>query len=297
MTEVLSINIGINPNLGTIAGALISWHGVFTAVGILVGVWLAVRLAESPRVNIDPDTAYWIGMLVVFCGIIGARALYVLENYGDSPSIDSPGDIIFNITEGGISIYGAIIGGAVGGWIYGLWKRLPSAAGGDAAVFGMLAGLAIGRIGDIINGEHFAKSTSLPWGVTYSNPNSPGFEHSIVYGPTHPAVAYELIGDLVVLGICAVLWRLNPKSGVIFCTGFILYAIMRFFVSFLRLDSHYPLLGLTTPQLTSLVVIAIGVPLLGYFLKRPRQENDAMSPQDRARLSISRAERRRRLRA
>jgi phosphatidylglycerol:prolipoprotein diacylglycerol transferase len=297
MTEVLSINIGINPNLGTIAGALISWHGVFTAVGILVGVWLAVRLAESPRVNIDPDTAYWIGMLVVFCGIIGARALYVLENYGDSPSIDSPGDIIFNITEGGISIYGAIIGGAVGGWIYGLWKRLHSAAGGDAAVFGMLAGLAIGRIGDIINGEHFAKSTSLPWGVTYSNPNSPGFEHSIVYGPTHPAVAYELIGDLVVLGICAVLWRLNPKSGVIFCTGFILYAIMRFFVSFLRLDSHYPLLGLTTPQLTSLVVIAVGVPLLGYFLKRPRQENDAMSPQDRARLSISRAERRRRLRA
>jgi phosphatidylglycerol:prolipoprotein diacylglycerol transferase len=236
-------------------------------------------------------------MLVVFCGIIGARALYVLENYGDSPSIDSPGDIIFNITEGGISIYGAIIGGAVGGWVYGLIKRLPSAAGGDAAVFGMLAGLAIGRIGDIINGEHFAKSTSLPWGITYSNPNSPGFEHSIVYGPTHPAVAYELIGDLVVLGICAVLWRLNPKSGVIFCAGFVLYAIMRFFVSFLRLDSHYPLLGLTTPQLASLAVIAVGVPLMAYFLKRPRQENESMTPQARARLNISRAERRRRLRA
>jgi phosphatidylglycerol:prolipoprotein diacylglycerol transferase len=297
MTAVLSINIGINPNLGTIAGALISWHGVFTAVGILVGVWLAVRLAESPRVNIDPDTAYWIGMLVVFAGIIGARALYVMENYGDSTSIDSPGDIIFNITEGGISIYGAIIGGALAGWIYGLVKRLHSAAGADAAVFGMLAGLAIGRIGDIINGEHFAKSTDLPWGVTYSNPNSPGFEHSIVYGPTHPAVAYELIGDLVILGILAFLWRLNPKSGVIFCTGFVLYAIMRFFVSMLRLDSETPALGLTTPELVSLLVIIVGVPLLGFFLRRPRQENDAMTPQDRARLSISRAERRRRLRA
>ncbi|MGE0687923.1 MAG: prolipoprotein diacylglyceryl transferase, partial [Dehalococcoidia bacterium] len=245
MTEVLSINIGIDPNIGNVLGALISWHGVFTAIGILVGVWLAVRLAESPRVNIDPDTAYWIGMLVVFCGIVGARALYVIENYGDSSSIDSPGDIIFNITEGGISIYGAIIGGALGGWAYGIWKRLHSAAGADAAVFGMLAGLAIGRIGDIINGEHFAKATSLPWGVTYTHPNSPGFEHSIVYGPTHPAVAYELIGDVVILGILAYLWRLNPKSGVIFCTGFILYAIMRFFVSFLRLDSEEPLLGLT----------------------------------------------------
>jgi phosphatidylglycerol:prolipoprotein diacylglycerol transferase len=161
----------------------------------------------------------------------------------------------------------------------------------------MLAGLAIGRIGDIINGEHFAKSTDLPWGVTYSNPNSPGFEHSIVYGPTHPAVAYELIGDLVILGILAFLWRLNPKSGVIFCTGFVLYAIMRFFVSMLRLDSETPALGLTTPELVSLLVIIVGVPLLGFFLRRPRQENDAMTPQDRARLSISRAERRRRLRA
>jgi phosphatidylglycerol:prolipoprotein diacylglycerol transferase len=297
MTAVLSIDIGIDPNLGEIAGALISWHGVFTALGILAGVWLAVRLAETARVGIDPDTAYWIGMIVVFCGIIGARALYAIENYGDSASIDSVGDIFFNITEGGISIYGAIIGGALGGWAYGLIKKLPSAAGADAATVAMMLGLAIGRIGDIINGEHLAKATDLPWGVTYSHPNSPGFEHSIVNGPTHPAVAYEMIGDLVILGILAFLWRLNPKSGVIFCSGFILYAIMRFGVSFLRLDSEEPFLGLTMPQVVSIVVVLVGLPLLAFFLRRSRQQNGSMTPADRARLSISRAERRRRLRA
>jgi prolipoprotein diacylglyceryltransferase len=106
-----------------------------------------------------------------------------------------------------------------------------------------------------------------------------------------------MIGDLVILGILAFLWRLNPKSGVLFCAGFIMYAIMRFFVSFLRLDSEEPLLGLTTPQVVSVVVVAVLTPLLIFFLKRPRQATDAMSPQDRARLSISRAERRRRLRA
>lgn len=296
MTALLSIDIGINPNLGTFLGALISWHGVFTAVGIIAGVWLAVKLAESARVNIDPDTAYWIGMIVVFAGIIGARALYAIENYGDNTNIDSFADVFLNITEGGISIYGAIIGGALAGWAYGLFKRLHSAAGADAGVFGLLIGLAFGRVGDIINGEHFAKATSLPWGITYSNPNSPGFEHSIISGPTHPAVAYELIGDLVILGGLALLWRLNPKSGVLFCTGFISYAIMRFFVSFLRIDSKEPLLGLTTPQLVSLVVIAVGVPLLAYFLKRPRQEHEVESAAERARLGISRAERRRRLR-
>ena len=141
MTDLLAINIGLNPNLGDILGVLISWHGVFTAIGIIAGVWLAVDLGASDRVGIDLDTGYTIGMIVVICGIVGARALYVIENYGDSPSIDSVGDI-FAITEGGISIYGAIIGGAIGGWAYALWKQLPAAAGADAAAMAMPLGLA-----------------------------------------------------------------------------------------------------------------------------------------------------------
>ncbi|HEY7269295.1 MAG TPA: prolipoprotein diacylglyceryl transferase family protein, partial [Dehalococcoidia bacterium] len=174
MLDILTINIGIDPNIGKFFGLLITWHGFFTAVGIIAGVWLAVNLAASDRVGIDPDTSYTVGMIVVAAGIVGARGLYVIEHYGDSPSIDSVGDI-FRITEGGISIYGAILAGAVAGWAYGLWRRLPSAAAADAAVFGMLIGLAIGRIGDIINGEHFAKVSSLPWAFTYSNPNSTAF--------------------------------------------------------------------------------------------------------------------------
>jgi phosphatidylglycerol---prolipoprotein diacylglyceryl transferase len=291
MTELLSINIGMDPNVGEVFGLLITWHGVFTAVGIVAGVWLAVRMASTERVNIDPDTAYTVGMIVVFSGLIGARALYVIENWG-SPSVNSFVDI-FRITEGGISIYGAILGGAIGGWAYALRARLRAAAGADAAVFGMLLGLAIGRIGDIINGEHFARTTDLPWGVTYSHPNSPAFFREAM----HPAVAYEMIGDLVILGIIAFMWRLNPKSGVIFVSAFMMYAVMRFFVSFLRLDSEYPLLGLNTPQLVSIGVIAAGVPLLIYFLRRKEpDEATGISASERSRRAISRAERRRRLR-
>jgi phosphatidylglycerol:prolipoprotein diacylglycerol transferase len=292
LTPILDITIGIDPNVVEVFGLQVTWHGVFTAIGIVAGVWLAVRMASSPRVGIDPDTAYTIGMIVVACGLVGARALYVIENYGDNENIDSFIDI-FRVTEGGISIYGAIIGGAIGGWAYGLKNKLPSAAGADAAAFGMLLGLAIGRIGDIINGEHFAKASDLPWAVYYSNPNSPGFFRE----PSHPAVAYEMIGDLVILGIIALMWtRWAPKSGVIFCTAFILYAVMRFFVSFLRLDSEEPFLGLTTPQVVSLAVIAVGVPLLAYFLKR-RDPGPYTAPSpDGRRRQISRAERRRRLR-
>ena len=296
MTELLSINIGIDPNITKIGGLLITWHGVFTAIGIVAGVWLAVRLAEAPRVGIDGDTAYTIGMIVVACGLVGARALYVLENYGDSPTIDSVGDI-FRITEGGISIYGAIIGGALGGWLYAWRTHVRAAAGADVAVFGMLLGMAIGRIGDLINGEHLAKATSLPWGVTYTHINSPGFEHSFVVGATHPATTYEMLFDLLIIGVLAVLWRLRPKSGVIFCAGLLLYAVMRFGVSYLRVDSHYPALGLSTPQLTSIVVIAVTLPLLLFFLRRREPDFEpSLSPAERARRAMSRAERRRRLR-
>jgi len=291
MIDLLSINIGIDPNITKVGGLLITWHGFFTAVGIVAGVWLAVGVASTDRVNIDPDTAYTIGMVVVACGLVGARALYVIENYGDNSSIDSVVDI-FRITEGGISIYGAILGGAIGGWAYGLWKKLRCAAGADAAVFGMMLGLAVGRIGDLINGEHFARTSDLPWAVTYSHPNSTAFFREAM----HPATTYELLGDLVILVILGYLWRLAPKSGVIFTSAFLLYAVMRFCVSFLRIDSEEPLLGLSVPQIVSLVTIFAGVPLLVFFLRREEPEFEHASPAERQRRSLSRAERRRRLR-
>jgi phosphatidylglycerol:prolipoprotein diacylglycerol transferase len=292
MTQLLKITIGIDPNVFDVFGLQVTWHGVFTAIGIVAGVWLAVRVASSPRIGIDIDTAYSIGMIVVACGLVGARALYVIENYGDNSNIDSVVDI-FRVTEGGITIWGAMIGGAVGGWAYGLRNKLPSAAGADAAAFGMLLGLAIGRIGDIINGEHFAKASDLPWAIYYNNVNSAGFFRD----PSHPAVAYELIGDLVILGIIAFIWRsVRPKSGVIFCTAFILYAIMRFFVSFLRIDSEEPVLGLSTPQVVSIAVLAVATPLLLFFLRREDPGPYVAPTVESRRRQLSRAERRRRLR-
>jgi phosphatidylglycerol:prolipoprotein diacylglycerol transferase len=290
MIELLSINIGLDPNIVEVAGLLITWHGFFTAVGIVFGVWLAVSVASSSRVNIDPDTAYTLGVVVVVCGLVGARALYVMENYGDNSSIDSFIDI-FRITEGGISIYGAIIGGAIGGWAYGLRKQLPCAAGADAAVFGMMLGLAIGRIGDLINGEHLAKTSDLPWAVTYSHPNSPAFFREAM----HPATTYEMIGDLVILAALAFIWRLNPKSGVVFTAAFLLYSVMRFFVSFLRIDSETVGLGLTVPQVVAVLVIIVATPMLLYFMRREEPER-GLTPAERQRRGLSRAERRRRLR-
>src|SRR3972149_90022 len=139
-------------------------------MGIAVGVWVAVRFAQGK--GYTADDAYNVALAAVPGGIIGARALYVLANH--SLFVERPLDV-FALNEGGISIYGGLIGGVLAGLIFMLWRRYPVFAGGDAAAMGMILGQAVGRIGDIINGEHFSRPFDSPFTVIYTKLNSPGF--------------------------------------------------------------------------------------------------------------------------
>src|SRR3972149_6983327 len=160
-TVLLTIKIGLDPELFEVLGLEITWHGLFTAVGVVVGV--AVAAAFARRANYKEDTIYNVALALVIGGIIGARGLYVIENW--SRFEDDLGDI-FAINTGGISIYGALIGGTIGAWGYAFLSKGPNLPkGADIAAMGAVVGMATGRIGCLINGEHFAESTSLPWGV------------------------------------------------------------------------------------------------------------------------------------
>lgn len=273
---VLAIEIPWSPNITSIGGFLLTWHGLFTAIGILAGVQLALRMGAVVRY--DPDDAYTLALVGVPSGIIGARALFVIENWDFYGS-----DIaqIFAITEGGISIWGGIIGGIVGALLFALWRGYAIARGLDIAAFGLLLGQAIGRIGDVINGEHLARATDLPWGVIYTSANSPAFAHSLTVGPHHPATAYELLGDLFILGVLFWLF-LGPfrrRAGLTFFVYFIGYATMRFFLTYLRVDSAETLGGLLrVPQLVSVLVILASLPGLWFVLRRPPEPPSDPTP-------------------
>ena len=161
------INININPVLIDTGGFELTWHGLFTAVGIALGVWLSVRLAR--RARISEDDAMSIAVVSVLSGIVGARLLWVIEH---TDQIGSVGDI-FALTDGGISIYGAMIGGVLGGFLYVTFFKpnFPKWVALDVAAPGMILGQAVGRFGDVINGEHFANASDLPWAFRY-NPSS-----------------------------------------------------------------------------------------------------------------------------
>jgi phosphatidylglycerol:prolipoprotein diacylglycerol transferase len=260
----LVIKIGIDPQIAKIGGLEIAWHGVFTAVGVICGVGVAAFFGR--RAGLGEDAIYNTALALVIGGIIGARALYVLENLDQFR--DDPLDV-FAINAGGISIYGALIGGTLAGGAYALWRRLPHFGQmADIAAMGGIIGMAVGRIGDIINGEHFAKTTDWPIGVLYTNPNSPSYPRFTAVDPPlaqHPAVAYELVGDLLIFAALFVLYRVLKRDGLVFWAWVFLYGAMRFGISFLR-DDNIVFAGLRLAQLIALGAMILAPLAVGYML-------------------------------
>ncbi len=265
--SLLTIEIGIDPEIGDFGGLLLTWHGVFTAVGIAAAVLVAVFLGR--RLGFTEDDVYSVALVAIPAGIVGARALFVIERWSDI--VDDPVDI-FRINEGGISIYGAVLGGIVGAVAYCWFRKLPIRRALDGAAIAALVGMAIGRIGDLINGEHFAETSGLPWAVRYTNLNSPSvlshpLEECVIrvgvppgdLCAQHPAVGYEMVGDLLIVGVLLFLLARPRRDGVTFFSAVLLYSLMRFGVSYLRLDSRDIIWGLTTPQVTSLMLIPIAL--------------------------------------
>ena len=272
----LAIEIPWDPNIATLGGLVLTWHGLFTGAGVLGGMWIALRLAD--RTGYDTEHVHSIALAAVPAGIVGARALFVAEHweiYGSDPAQ------ILALTEGGISIWGAIVGGFLGGVLYARWRGYPIAAGLDIGALTMLLGQAIGRLGDLVNGEHLATATDLPWGVVYTHPDSPAFAHSVAVGAHHPATTYELLGDLAILGLLLALYFrsrwFRPRPGLLFLAYLVGYASMRFFLTYLRVDSAETAGGLLrVPQLVAVVVVLAAVPLaIWVWRRRPPPRLDA----------------------
>ena len=278
---LLTIKIGLDPTLFEAVGLEITWHGLFTALGVVGGV--AVATAFARRSGYREDTIYNVALALVIGGIIGARGLYVIENWYRFE--DDLGDI-FAINTGGISIYGALIGGTIGAWGYAFLSKVPNLPkGADIAAMGAVVGMAIGRIGDIINGEHFAESTSLPWGVEYTHADSPSSLMEVaglLQQPQHPAVAYELLGDVAIFLVLVLVYMRVRRVGVTFFSWVLLYGALRLGLSFLRLDDIV-WLGLRTAQIIAIADMAMSFPAFVYLLRTPSHE-ERMSRAERRRL-------------
>ena len=230
-----------------------TWHSLLSVVAVFVAYFLFERWVR--RAGLSAEIAVNIGPWGIAGGIIGARVVHVIDEWGYYSA--NPLQILA-VWNGGVAIYGAIAGGVIAGCIYAWRKGYPVRKLMDIIAPALIFAQAIGRLGDIINGEHFSTPTSLPWSVIYTNPQSPGYGRP----PSHPAVAYELLADLAIFGV---LWLLRDRlkpDGARFTVYAALYALIRFPLSFLRLDSHSVLFGINQQGYLSIIVFAWAVAAL-----------------------------------
>ena len=260
------IRIPFSPNVVSAGGFTLSWHGIGAFVAVVIAVYLVNRWARRSGLDAQyPGMVFNTAIWAVIGGIIGARLVHVVDHWGDVYTFDNLSRVL-EIWSGGIGLWGAILGGWLAGSAYAHLARYPVGRLADLAAPAMLIAQTIGRVGDIINGEHWSRATDLPWGWYFTHPDSPGRDGALRFydnaeQPVHPTVVYEMIWNVICL---AVLWRLRGRltpHGSLWMVYLALYAAGRMGIQFLRLDP-VKFWGLQEAHIIAILVLAVAVPFL-----------------------------------
>src|SRR5580704_12718427 len=239
-----------------ILGISIKTFGVMFALGFLAcGAVVARRLRE---LNKPVDWAYEIVFAALLGGVVGARAYYVIQNYSRVEH-----DLLGSIFSGsGLVWYGGALGGAIAVLLWMRWRHAFELRMFDMCATALALGYAIGRIGCQVSGDgDYGIRSSLPWAMGYPHgtlPTPPGVR-------VQPTPIYETVTMCL---LAYLLWRLRDRvrPGVVFALYLIGSGLERFLVEFIRRNKEV-LLGLTAPQVESLVLLAIGLVWLALMMR------------------------------
>lgn len=235
----------------------IRWYGIIIALGFLLGVFYASWAAK--KMNIDPSGLFDAVIVGMIGSIICARLYYVAFYPGDK-YIKNPIEI-FKIHDGGIALYGSLIGALVFGGIMAKVRKLRVPAVLDVASLGFLIGQAVGRWGNFVNQECFGTPTMLPWGMSSDNTGNIA---------VHPCFLYEsllcLLG-FVLLHFFNLKWR--RYDGQTFLLYIVWYGAVRFFIEGMRTDSlMLHMVNLRVSQVVAAGCVVVGLLLLFIFRRR-----------------------------
>ncbi len=238
-------------------GISIKTFGVCFALGFLAcGALVARRLRELGK---PVDWAYEITFAALLGGVVGARGYYVIQNYDQVKH-----DLIGSIFSGsGLVWYGGAIGGAIGVIAWMRWRDMLELRAFDMCATALALGYAIGRIGCQVSGDgDYGIRSSLPWAM--------GYPHGTL--PTPPGVRVQPTPIYETLAMCLLAWLLwklrdRVRPGVVFALYLVGSGLERFLVEFIRRNKEV-LAGLTTPQLESLALLAIGLLWLAVMVRR-----------------------------
>jgi len=235
-------------------------------LGMIIGLIIANRRWQQ-RGGL-PGTVYDVAMWAIPFGIIGARLYHVLTDWQIYFAVDGSGVVgAVQIWNGGLGIWGAIAGGALGAAIACRRRGIPLRHFGDAVAPSLVLAQAIGRWGNYLNQELFGRPTDAPWAVQIDPENRPpGFEQ---YESFHATFLYESLWNLGVFFV--LLWadrRWRIGYGRLFALYVALYCSGRVWIEALRIDSVNEVLGLRLNIWTSII---LGVGAVIYMVVSARR--------------------------
>ncbi len=240
-------------NLFGIQGLNIAWYGIIIASGLLLGIWLGN--ARARKRGWSSDLLLDFILLAVPLAVIGARTYYVAfewEYFAANPAK------IIAINEGGLAIYGAVIGGFLAAFIFSRAAKFPFLKLLDLVIPSLILGQAIGRWGNFINQEAF--------GALVTNPQLQFFPLAVYIqslGEWHQATFfYESFCNSILLVVTLLTARKGVKDGTLLATYFIGYGTIRAVIEGLRTDSLYLFGNIRVSQVLSAVLVLVGIAML-----------------------------------
>jgi phosphatidylglycerol:prolipoprotein diacylglycerol transferase len=258
----LGLSVQIDRVAFSILGKDIYWYGIILALGFLAGSFVASK--QYARLGGKEDDALDMLLYAAPTAILCARIYYVvfyLDLYRNSDGSFNWREAIA-IWDGGIAVYGSIMGAVLAAYIYCRIRKLSFLTLADAFAFGLPLGQAIGRWGNFVNQEAYGGECTLPWrmGLTVGNGNTI---------EVHPTFLYESVWNLVGLALLFLVIRQHRKfNGMLFCFYLFWYGLGRVWIEGMRTDSLYLFsTGIRVSQMVALVcVVAAGGVLLWQLL-------------------------------
>jgi len=249
------------------------------AICILIGIFLATALTSRrlTKRGAEPGVVLDIILWAVPLGIVGARIFHVLTHpndyfYDGANLLD-----VFAVWKGGIAIFGALLGGALGAYIGTRRAGIRFWSFADALAPGMLLAQAMGRLGNWFNHELFGLPTTLPWGLEIE-PTNPAYPVGLPAGTLfHPTFLYEIIWNLVGVAVILILERrFRLRWGSAFGVYLIWYGAGRSVFESIRVDPSEIFFGLRTNVWAALFAIVIGLVII--LVQHRRHTGIELSP-------------------
>ncbi len=239
----------INPVLFSIGPFEMRYYGLIFVLGLIIAYFLFAYLARRKKIKLSENDIANLFLYGIIGIILGSRIFYVVV-YNLPYYLANPFEIIA-VWHGGLSFHGGLIGAILAIAYFCKKRKIDFYEITDIAVIPLALGLALGRIGNFINGELYGRITGVPWAVKF--PDEPGFRH--------PSQIYESLKNFFIF---FTLWLIKDKKlpkGFLSWLFVVMYSALRFIIEFFRMPDEQIgfIIGLTMGQILSIIMFFIGL--------------------------------------